>query len=410
MSDSKKINIEQIRADFPILQQQVNGKPLVYLDNGATTQKPQVVIDAIANYYRTTNSNVHRGAHTLSDQATQMFENARITVQKFLNAEKSEEIIWTRGTTDAINLVAQTWVRSNVKAGDEIIISGMEHHSNIVPWQMVCEQTGAVLKIIPVLEDGSLDYDGYLKLLSDKTKFVAVVHVSNSLGTVNPVEDIIREAHNVGAKTLIDGAQAIAHWDIDVQALDCDFYAFSGHKLFGPTGLGVLYGKEALLNAMPPYQGGGEMILHVSFEKTTYNVLPYKFEAGTPNIAGAIGMAAAIDYVHGLDRIALAQHEDALLARANELIAQTEGIRVIGTSKNKVSVLSFLIEGTHPHDVGTLLDQQGIAVRTGHHCTMPLMDQFEIPGTVRASFTFYNTLEEVDALFKAIEKVKMFLL
>jgi cysteine desulfurase/selenocysteine lyase len=410
MSDSKNMDIEKIRADFPILQQQVNGKPLVYLDNGATTQKPQVVIDAIADYYRTTNSNVHRGAHTLSDQATQMFENARTTLQKFLNAKKSEEIIWTRGTTDAINLVAQTWVRSNIKVGDEIIISGMEHHSNIVPWQMVCEQTGAILKIIPVLEDGTLDYDGYLKLLSDKTKFVAVVHVSNALGTVNPVEDIIREAQKVGAKTLLDGAQAIAHWDIDVQALDCDFYVFSGHKLFGPTGLGVLYGKEALLNAMPPYQGGGEMILHVSFEKTTYNVLPYKFEAGTPNIAGAIGMAAAVDYVNSLDRIALAKHEDALLARANELAAKTDGIRIIGTSKNKVSVLSFLIEGTHPHDVGTLLDQQGIAVRTGHHCTMPLMDQFGIPGTVRASFTFYNTLEEVDALFKAIEKVKMFLL
>ena len=410
MSDSKKMDIEQIRADFPILHQQVNGKPLVYLDNGATTQKPQAVIDALANYYSTTNSNVHRGAHTLSDQATQMFEDARITMQKFLNAEKSEEIIWTRGTTESINLVAQTWVRSNVKAGDEIIISGMEHHSNIVPWQMVCEQTGATLKVIPVLDDGSLDYDGYLKLLNDKTKFVAVVHVSNALGTLNPVEDIIREAHKVGAKTLIDGAQAVAHWDIDVQALDCDFYAFSGHKLFGPTGLGVLYGKEVLLNAMPPYQGGGEMILHVSFEKTTYNVLPYKFEAGTPNIAGAIAMAGAVDYLNSLDRVALAKHEDALLARANELAAKTEGIRLIGTSDKKASVFSFLIDGTHPHDVGTLLDQQGIAVRTGHHCAMPVMDQFEIPGTVRASFTFYNTLEEVDALFKAIEKVKMFLL
>ena len=410
MSDSKIMDIEQIRADFPVLHQEVNGKPLVYLDNGATTQKPQVVIDAIANYYRTTNSNVHRGAHTLSDQATQMFEDARSTMQKFLNAAKSEEIIWTRGTTESINLVAQTWVRSNVKAGDEIIISGMEHHSNIVPWQMVCEQTGALLKVIPVLDDGSLDYDAYLKLLSDKTKFVAVVHVSNALGTLNPVEDIIREAHKVGAKTLIDGAQAVAHWDIDVQALDCDFYAFSGHKLFGPTGLGVLYGKEELLNAMPPYQGGGEMILHVSFEKTTYNVLPYKFEAGTPNIAGAIAMAAAIDYLNSLDRVALAKHEDALLARANELAAQTDGIRLIGTSKNKASVFSFLIEGTHPHDVGTLLDQQGIAVRTGHHCAMPVMEQFKIPGTIRASFTFYNTLDEVDALFKAIEKVKMFLL
>ena len=410
MSDSKIMDIEQIRADFPILHQEVNGKPLVYLDNGATTQKPQVVIDAIANYYRTTNSNVHRGAHTLSDQATQMFEDARITMQKFLNAEKSEEIIWTRGTTESINLVAQTWVRSNVKAGDEIIISGMEHHSNIVPWQMVCEQTGATLKVIPVLDDGSLDYDAYLKLLSGKTKFVAVVHVSNALGTLNPVEDIIREAHKVGAKTLIDGAQAVAHWDIDVQALDCDFYVFSGHKLFGPTGLGVLYGKEALLNAMPPYQGGGEMILHVSFEKTTYNVLPYKFEAGTPNIAGAIAMAAAINYLNSLDRVALAKHEDGLLARANELAAQTDGIRLIGTSAKKAGVFSFLIEGTHPHDVGTLLDQQGIAVRTGHHCAMPVMEQFKIPGTIRASFTFYNTLDEVDALFKAIEKVKMFLL
>ncbi len=410
MSDSKIMDIEQIRADFPILHQEVNGKPLVYLDNGATTQKPQVVIDAIANYYRTTNSNVHRGAHTLSDQATQMFEDARITMQKFLNAAKSEEIIWTRGTTESINLVAQTWVRSNVKAGDEIIISGMEHHSNIVPWQMVCEQTGATLKVIPVLDDGSLDYNAYLKLLSEKTKFVAVVHVSNALGTLNPVEDIIREAHNVGAKTLIDGAQAVAHWDIDVQALDCDFYAFSGHKLFGPTGLGVLYGKEALLNAMPPYQGGGEMILHVSFEKTTYNVLPYKFEAGTPNIAGAIAMAAAINYLNSLDRVVLAKHEDALLARANELAAQTDGIRLIGTSAKKAGVFSFLIEGTHPHDVGTLLDQQGIAVRTGHHCAMPVMEQFKIPGTIRASFTFYNTLDEVDALFKAIEKVKMFLL
>ena len=410
MSDSKIMDIEQIRADFPILHQEVNGKPLVYLDNGATTQKPQVVIDAIANYYRTTNSNVHRGAHTLSDQATQMFEDARITMQKFLNAEKSEEIIWTRGTTESINLVAQTWVRSNVKAGDEIIISGMEHHSNIVPWQMVCEQTGATLKVIPVLDDGSLDYNASLKLLSEKTKFVAVVHVSNALGTLNPVEDIIREAHNVGAKTLIDGAQAVAHWDIDVQALDCDFYAFSGHKLFGPTGLGVLYGKEALLNAMPPYQGGGEMILHVSFEKTTYNVLPYKFEAGTPNIAGAIAMAAAINYLNSLDRVVLAKHEDALLARANELAAQTDGIRLIGTSAKKAGVFSFLIEGTHPHDVGTLLDQQGIAVRTGHHCAMPVMEQFKIPGTIRASFTFYNTLDEVDALFKAIEKVKMFLL
>lgn len=403
------IDIQKIRDDFPILNQEVNGKPLVYLDNGATTQKPQCVIDAIANYYQTTNSNVHRGAHTLSDQATQLFEDARTTLQKFLNAAKSEEIIWTRGTTESINLVAQTWVRSNVGPGDEIVVSGMEHHSNIVPWQMVCEQTGATLKVIPVLDDGSLDFESYKSLLSEKTKFVSVVHVSNALGTINPVKDIIELAHQVGAKTLIDGAQAVAHWDIDVQALDADFYAFSGHKLFGPTGMGVLYGKEELLNAMPPYQGGGEMILHVSFDKTTYNALPYKFEAGTPNIAGAIGMAAAITYLNGLDRIALAQHEDALLARANELASQDSDIRLVGTSANKASVMSFLLNGAHPHDVGTLLDQQGIAVRTGHHCAMPVMEQFDIPGTVRASFTFYNTLDEVDALFAGINKVKMFL-
>lgn len=403
------IDIQKIRNDFPILNQEVNGKPLVYLDNGATTQKPQCVIDAIANYYQTTNSNVHRGAHTLSDQATQLFEDARISLQKFLNANKSEEIIWTRGTTESINLVAQTWVRSNVGPGDEIIVTGMEHHSNIVPWQMVCEQTGASLKVIPVNDDGSLDFEGYKALLNENTKFVSVVHVSNALGTINPVKEIIDLAHEVGAKTLIDGAQAVAHWDIDVQALDADFYAFSGHKLFGPTGIGVLYGKEELLNAMPPYQGGGEMILHVSFDKTTYNTLPYKFEAGTPNIAGAIGMAAAIEYLNGLDRIALAKHEDGLLAHAVELASQDADIQLIGTAPAKASVMSFLLQGAHPHDVGTLLDQQGIAVRTGHHCAMPVMEQFDIPGTVRASFTFYNTLEEVDALFAGINKVKMFL-
>jgi len=305
--------------------------------------------------------------------------------------------------------VAQTWVRSNVGPGDEIIVTGMEHHSNIVPWQMICEQTGATLKVIPVKDDGSLDFEGYKALLSENTKFVSVVHVSNALGTINPVKEIIELAHEVGAKTLIDGAQAVAHWNIDVQALGADFYAFSGHKLFGPTGIGVLYGKEELLNAMPPYQGGGEMILHVSFDKTTYNTLPYKFEAGTPNIAGAIGMAAAIEYLNGLDRVALAKHEDVLLARAVELASQDADIQLIGTAANKASVMSFLLKGAHPHDVGTLLDQQGIAVRTGHHCAMPVMEQFDIPGTVRASFTFYNTLEEVDALFAGINKVKMFL-
>ena len=404
------LDIQKIRNDFPILSQQVNGKPLVYFDNGATTQKPQQVIDAVSSYYQTTNSNVHRGAHTLSDQATGLFEEARVTVQKFLNAQHSHEIIWTRGTTESINLVANSWGGANLKAGDEVIVSAMEHHANIVPWQMICEHTGATLKVIPVKENGELDYQGYLELLSSNTKLVACVHVSNALGTLNPVKDIIREAKKVGAVTLIDGAQSVAHWAIDVQDLDCDFFAFSGHKLFAPTGIGALYGKEALLNAMPPYQTGGEMIEHVSFEKTTFNVLPYKFEPGTPNISGVIGLAAAIEYLNGLDRVALAQHEDLLLQTANELAAQTDGIRLIGTAEKKASVFSFLIDGAHPADVGTLLDQQGIAVRTGHHCAMPIMDQFQIPGTVRASFTFYNTVDEVKQLFNAIEKVKMFLL
>ncbi len=402
--------LNAIRAEFPALHQEVNCKPLVYLDNGATTQKPKAVINALQQYYELNNSNVHRGAHTLSDRATEHFENARKTLQRFLNAQKAEEIVWTRGTTESINLVAATWGRAFIKTGDRILVSSMEHHSNIVPWQMLCEQTGAELLPIPVLDNGELDMDAYKNLLTPQVKFVSVVHVSNALGTINPVADIIRMAHDVGAKVLVDGAQAVAHWDIDVQALDADFYAFSGHKLFGPTGIGVLYGKEALLNAMPPYQGGGEMIEHVSFSKTTYNVLPYKFEAGTPNIAGAIGLAAAVDYLHSLDRVALAAHEDALLARANELAAQVGGIRIIGNARHKASVFGFILEGAHPADVGTLLDQQGIAVRTGHHCAMPVMEQFKVPGTVRASFTFYNTLDEVDALFRGIEKAKLFLL
>ena len=402
--------LNAIREQFPALHQEVNCKPLVYLDNGATTQKPKAVINALQQYYELNNSNVHRGAHTLSDRATEHFENARKTLQRFLNAKKAEEIVWTRGTTESINLVAATWGRAFIKAGDRILVSGMEHHSNIVPWQMLCEQTGAELLPIPVLDNGELDMDAYKSLLTPQVKFVSIVHVSNALGTINPVADIIRMAHDVGAKVLVDGAQAVAHWDIDVQALDADFYAFSGHKLFGPTGIGVLYGKEALLNAMPPYQGGGEMIEHVSFAKTTYNVLPYKFEAGTPNIAGAIGLAAAVDYLNSLDRVALAAHEDALLARANELAAQLGGIRIIGNARHKASVFGFILEGAHPADVGTLLDQQGIAVRTGHHCAMPVMEQFKVPGTVRASFTFYNTLDEVDALFRSIEKAKLFLL
>jgi cysteine desulfurase/selenocysteine lyase len=402
--------INDIRAQFPALHQEVNGKPLVYLDNGATTQKPQCVIDALSDYYRLNNSNVHRGAHTLSDRATQQFEDARKTLQAFLNAKKSEEVVWTRGTTESINLVAATWGRQNIKAGDEILVTGMEHHSNIVPWQMLCEQTGATLRPIPVKDNGDLDMDAFTSMLNEKVKLVGVVHVSNALGTINPVADIIKMSHDVGAKVLVDGAQAVAHWDVDVQALDVDFYAFSGHKLFGPTGIGVLYGKEELLNAMPPYQGGGEMIEHCSFDGTTYNVLPFKFEAGTPNIAGAIGLAAAVSYLNGIDRAALEQHENALLVRANELADEIGGIRKIGTAPKKASVFSFLLDGSHPADVGTLLDQQGIAVRTGHHCAMPLMNQFKVPGTVRASFSFYNTMDDVERLFAGLEKAKMFLL
>lgn len=403
-------DINAIRAEFPALQQQVNGKPLVYLDNGATTHKPKAVIDAINTFYSLQNSNVHRGAHTLSDQATGLFENARVTVKNFVNANSTNEVIWTKGTTESINLVASTWGRSNIEAGDQILVSAMEHHANIVPWQMLAEEKGAKVVPIPVLDNGELDIAAYKTLLTSAVKLVAITHVSNALGTINPVADIIKLAHANNSLVLVDGAQAVSHFPVDVQALDVDFYAFSGHKVFGPTGIGVLYAKEALLNAMPPYQGGGEMIEHVSFAKTTFNGLPFKFEAGTPNIAGAIGLAAALNYLDSLDRPAIAAHENALLARANELAEQVGGIRIIGTAANKASVLSFLIEGTHPADVGTLLDQQGIAVRTGHHCAMPIMDQFAIPGTVRACFAFYNTIEEVETLFKGLEKAKSFLL
>lgn len=403
-------DLEAIRADFPALHQEVNGKPLVYFDNGATTHKPKVVIDAVNQFYSQQNSNVHRGAHTLSDHATGMFENARLTVQQFLNAKSINEIVWTKGTTESINLVASTWGRSNLKAGDRILVSAMEHHANIVPWQMVAEEKGAEIVPIPVLNNGELDFDAYKKLLTKQVKLVAVTHVSNALGTINPVADIIKLAHENNSLVLVDGAQAVSHFEVDVQALDVDFYAFSGHKVFGPTGIGVLYAKEDLLNAMPPYQGGGEMIEHVSFEKTTFNSLPYKFEAGTPNIAGAIGLAAALNYLNSLDRTAIAAHENALLARANELAEQLGGIRIVGTANNKASVFSFLLDGAHPADVGTLLDQQGIAVRTGHHCAMPIMEQFGIPGTARACFAFYNTIEEVEALFKGLEKAKTFLL
>lgn len=401
---------DAIRADFPILQQQVKGKPLVYLDNAATTQKPQVVIDTLSRYYSTLNSNVHRGAHTLADLATREFEGARETVQRFLNAPHSREIIWTRGTTEGINLVAQGYGRAFLRPGDEIIISAMEHHSNIVPWQLVAQQTCANLRVIPVTDNAELDLDAFEKLLSEKTKIVSVVHVSNALGTINPVKHIIEKAHAVGAVVMLDGAQATPHWAVDVQDLDCDFYAFSGHKVFGPTGIGALYGKTALLEKMQPYQAGGEMIERVTFEKTTFNELPYKFEAGTPNIADAIALAAAIDYLNQFDRTQLAQQEHRLLQTCLERAADMPEIRLIGRAREKAGVFSFLLQGAHPHDVGTLLDQQGVAVRTGHHCAMPVMDRFNIPGTVRASFAFYNTLDEVDRFFAALEKAKTFLL
>lgn len=403
-------DVEKIRADFPILHQQVNGQPLVYLDNAATTQKPSAVIDAISDYYRTDNSNVHRGAHTLADRATVKFEAARDKVAQFINAPSAKQIIWTRGTTESINLVASSWARTFLKAGERILVSAMEHHSNIVPWQMAAHAVGANVEPIPVDATGTIDLQAFDALLDDRVKLVAVGHVSNAMGSINPVEAIIVKAHAVGALVLIDGAQALSHWPVDVQALDCDFYAFSAHKLFGPTGVGVLYGKADLLNAMPPYQGGGEMIETVSFAGTTYNQLPYKFEAGTPDIAGVIGFGAAIDYLNSIDRKAAAAHEQALLAYAEEKARATPGIKLVGTSAHKTSVMSFLVEGAHPADVGVLLDKQGVAVRTGNHCAQPIMDQFGIPGTVRASFSFYNTFAEIDSLFAAIEKAKVFLL
>ena len=403
-------DVNAVRQDFPILDQMVHDKPLVYLDNGATTQKPSVVIEALNHYYKVDNSNVHRGAHTLSDRATVAFEDARKTVQTFLNAQHSEEVIWTRGSTESINIVAQSYGDAFIKKGDVILVSGMEHHANIVPWQMLCERTGAVLKPIPVLDNGELDMNAFETLIQDNVKFVSVVHVSNALGTVNPVKAIIEKAHAVGAKVLIDGAQAVAHFNVDVQELDADFYVFSGHKVFGPTGIGCLYGKKELMDAMPPVLGGGEMIEKVSFSGTTYQGLPFKFEAGTPNIGGAIALDAALTYLMNLDRDAMVAYEEELLTYAHEKAAGCEGLKVIGTAKEKAGVLSFLIEGTHPADVGMLLDQQGVAVRTGHHCAMPIMDQFCIPGTARASFSIYNTKDDVDALFTALEKVKMFLI
>jgi cysteine desulfurase / selenocysteine lyase len=400
------INVSAVRKDFPILDQKINGKDLVYFDNAATTQKPKQVLDALASYYGEYNANIHRGIHHLAEKATMAFEASRKAIQQFLNAEFLEEIIFTYGTTDGINLVSQTFGRKFLKEGDEIIISTMEHHSNIVPWQMLCEENGCVLKVIPVSDAGELDMEAYEKMLSERTKLVSVVHVSNALGTINPVEEIIQKAHAVGAKVLIDGAQASSHIEIDVQALDADFYVFSAHKLFGPTGMGVLYGKRDVLNAMPPYRGGGEMIKLVTFEKTTYNELPYKFEAGTPNIADVVAVKNAIDYVNDLGKANIAAYEHELLEYATNALLEIEGLRIVGEAKNKVSVVSFVIEGIHPQDVGVILDQQGIAVRTGHHCTQPLMQRFGIPGTSRASFAMYNTFEEVDRLVAGVRKVK----
>lgn len=398
-------DVDSIRRDFPILSQQVNGKPLVYLDNGASAQKPAAVLDAMDRYYREMHSNVHRGAHTLGDRATAAFEGARETVRSFLNAESTREIIWTRGTTEAINLVANG-LAPRLQAGDEILVTHMEHHANIVPWQMVAERTGAKVVPIQVTPAGELDLDSFHSLLNDRTRVLALTHVSNVLGTVNPVTELVAEAKKRGVLTLLDGAQAVPHYQPDVRALDCDFYVFSSHKLFGPTGIGVLYGKAELLEAIPPYQGGGEMIERVSFERTTWNVLPYKFEAGTPAIAEAVGLGAAIDYLGRLDRQAMEAAESALLARANDLVATVPGMEIIGTAAKKVPVMSFKIAGLHPSDIGTLLDQQGIAIRTGHHCAMPLMDFYGVPGTARASFAFYNTLDEVEQLFTALQKIQ----
>tara|TARA_R110002072_G_scaffold112331_2_gene241303 strand:- start:8402 stop:9610 length:1209 start_codon:yes stop_codon:yes gene_type:complete len=397
--------LDTIRQDFPILNQEVHNKPLVYLDSAASAQKPQSVIDSMLHYYQHDNANVHRGAHTLGDRATHSFEAARDTVQAFLNAPSRKEIIWTKGTTEAINLLANGLSGLFAK-DDEIIVSDMEHHANIVPWQMMAERTGAVLRVLEVNDQGELDHAQLLELITPRTKVLAMTHVSNVLGTINPVKQFIDTAKASNIITVIDGAQAVPHFRVDVQALDCDFYVFSSHKLFGPTGLGVLYGKTERLDAMPPYQGGGEMIERVSFSGTTFNQLPYKFEAGTPPICEAIGLKAAIDYINAQDAEKIEAHEQALLRRAEELANDIPGMRIIGTSKNKVPVLSFLIEGLHPSDIGTLLDQQGIGIRTGHHCAMPLMERFNIPGTARASFAFYNTLEEVDTLFIALAKIQ----
>jgi cysteine desulfurase/selenocysteine lyase len=400
-----RFKVDSIRKDFPILAQTVNGKPLVYLDNAATSQKPQCVIDSLSNYYQTVNSNVHRGVHTLSQLATDDYEAARSKIRALINAESDQEIVYTRGTTESINLVAYSFGSQNVKSGDEIIISGMEHHSNIVPWQLLCEQKGAVLKVIPITDSGELDINQYESMLSNKTKLVSIVHQSNALGTINPVKEVTEMAHSFGAVVLIDGAQSAPHMKVDVQDIGCDFFAFSGHKLYGPTGIGVLYGRADILDNMIPYQSGGEMIKSVTFDKTIFNVLPHKFEAGTPDIAGAIGLGVAIDYVNdvGLDEIN--SYESELTAYGTSKLEQIDGLRIIGTSPRKGAVLSFTLGDIHPHDIGTILDAEGIAIRTGHHCAQPVMERYGIPATARASMSFYNTKEEIDILAAGIDKV-----
>lgn len=402
-------DVAQVRQDFPILTQKVNGKPLVYLDNAATSQKPQAVIDAVHEFLATYNANIHRGIHQLSERGTEAYEQSRKKVQRFINAAESREVIFVRGTTEGINLVAQSYGRQHIRAGDEIVITTMEHHSNIVPWQMLCEQTGAVLRVVPITDDGELLLDDYEKLLTSRTRLVAVVHVSNALGTINPLREIIHRARTQGVPVLVDGAQAAPHLAVDVRELDCDFYAFSGHKVFGPTGIGVVYGKAELLEAMPPYQGGGDMIKSVTFEKTVYNDLPYKFEAGTPHIAGAIGLGAAIDYVNGIGLDKIGAYEHRLLEYATAALSAIPGVRIIGTAKEKASLISFVLDGVHAHDIGTILDREGVAIRAGHHCTMPLMRRFGVPATARASLAFYNMKEEIDVLVQGVHKaIEMF--
>jgi cysteine desulfurase / selenocysteine lyase len=398
-------DVAKVRADFPILSRDAHGKRLVYLDNAATTQKPRQMIDRIVRYYSEENSNVHRGVHFLSERATVAFEGARSTVRRFLNARDEKEIVFTRGTTEAINLVVQSWGRTHIREGDEVLITAIEHHANIVPWQMLCEEKGAVLRVVPVNDAGELMLEEYERMLNPRVKVVAVTHASNALGTINPVRQMVRSAHANGSIVLVDGAQGVPHMKVDVQDLGCDFYAFSGHKVYGPTGIGVLYGRQSLLDSMPPWQGGGDMILSVSYEKTTYNALPYKFEAGTPNIEGAVGLAASLDYIATLGPEAIAAYEAGLGAYASGRLLELDGLRLIGTAREKAAVISFVLEGVHPHDIGTILDQEGVAIRTGHHCAQPLMMRFNVPATGRASFGLYNTYEEADALVDGLRKV-----